>query len=340
MLLLLLLLVMPTMLQQYEAIETLAPALFGQVLRCRDAASGASVAVKRMELAWAAQRRAKDSDRVVEEDVFTEMQVHLRVRALGGHPHVLPALDCAVEDGVAFLVTKLCARGELLTVLNAQRATLSTPQLMRYFRQVVRGAAFLHANGIAHRDLSLENVLVDDDDCCQITDFGLATFATPLDPRPVGKILYMAPEACIVGGAPFDPAKADVWALGVMLFAMIAGQYPFAEPQRRDARFRLLADLGLDYLLAKCDVDTRGKEAIVDLLRQLLVVDPAQRPTLAALLHHEALRSVAEADEHVPGAVDRLPESGGAVQAPARRRMSATCRDIDRAGCMLREAVA
>lgn len=326
-------------LRQYEALETLAPALFGQVLRCRDAASGASVAVKRMELAWAARRRAKGSDRVVDEDVFTEMQVNLKVRALGGHPHVLPALDCAVEDGVAFLVTKFCARGELLSVLNAQRATLSTRDLMRYFRQVVHGAAFLHANGIAHRDLSLENVLVDDDDCCQITDFGLATIATQLDPRPVGKILYMAPEACAVGGAPFDPAKADVWALGVMLFAMIAGQYPFAEPQRRDARFRLLADLGVDYLLAKCDVDTRGKEPIVDLLRQLLVVDAAQRPALAALLSHEALQSVGDTDERVTSAADKLAECG-AGPVPTRRRMSATCRDIDRARCVLREAVA
>lgn len=299
------------MLKQFEPIETLAPALFGQVHKCRDVATGACVAVKRMELAYAARGRTLSSGRAVDEDVLTELQVNLKVKALGGHAHVLPALDCVVQDQAAFLVTKFCARGELLAVVNADRPALATADLLRYFAQVVRGAAFLHANGIAHRDLSLENVLVDEQDCCQISDFGLATLSPRLEPRPVGKMLYMAPEVCehddgdTDAGELYDPTKADVWSLGVMLFAMLAGQYPFQEPLRRDARFRLLEDLGVDYLLAKCDVDTHGKEAIVDLLRQMLTVDPSQRSPLSALLSHEALRWKADDETDVGAAYPR-----------------------------------
>ncbi|GMF11796.1 unnamed protein product [Phytophthora lilii] len=282
--------------QKYEPLETLAPALFGSVQKWRHSPSGECVAVKRMELRFAARKRSKSSERAVEEDLFSEIKTNLRVQALGGHPHVLPLRDCIMEDDAVLLVLKFCARGELLDVLNGQRAAGRPVDALRYFAQVLRGAAFLHAHDIAHRDLSLENVLVDERDCCQITDFGLATQCSgKVVVKPVGKLRYMAPEASaalVYEDAPsseYDPKVADVWALGVMLYAMVAARYPFREPLRRDDRFRLLEDFGVEYLLEKDEVDVCGKEAVVDLLKKLLVVDPEKRSTLAELEAHPAL---------------------------------------------------
>ncbi|RLN37544.1 hypothetical protein BBJ28_00015470 [Nothophytophthora sp. Chile5] len=282
--------------QQYEPLETLAPALFGHVQKWRHVPSGECVAVKRMELAFAARKRSKSSERPVEEDVFAEVKTNLRIQALGGHPNVLPLRDCIMEDQAVLLVLKFCEKGELLGVLNARRAAGQKLDVPRYFAQILRGARFLHAHDIAHRDLSLENVLVDDHDCCHITDFGLATQCSGTLPvRPVGKARYMAPEtsaALVFEDAQtdeYDPKAADVWALGVMLYAMLAARYPFREPLRRDDRFRLLADFGVDYLLEKDDVDVCGKEGVVDLLRKLLVVDPTKRSTLTDLVSHPAL---------------------------------------------------
>lgn len=280
--------------QQYEPLETLAPALFGSVQKWRHTQSGEYVAVKRMELRFAARKRSKSSERAVEEDLFTEIKTNLRVQSLGGHPNVLPLRDCIMEDEVVLLVLKFCSHGELLDVLNTNRAAGQKVDTLRYFAQILRGAAFLHANDIAHRDLSLENVLVDKDDCCQITDFGLATHCTGnLTVRPVGKLRYMAPEvsAAMVyeedHQTEYDPKVADVWALGVMLYAMVAARYPFREPLRKDDRFRLLEDFGVEYLLEKDDVDVNGQ--VVDLLRKLLVVDPANRSKLTELESHPAL---------------------------------------------------
>ncbi|OWZ22067.1 CAMK/CAMKL protein kinase [Phytophthora megakarya] len=282
--------------QQYEPLETLASALFGTVQKWRHVSSGDYVAVKRMELRFAARKRSKSSERSVEEDLFTEIKTNLRVQALGGHPHVLPLVDCIMEDETVLLVLKFCERGELLEVLNTKRAAGQQVHAMRYFAQILRGAAFLHANDIAHRDLSLENVLVDEEDCCQITDFGLATQCQSTMPvRPVGKLRYMAPEVSAAmmyeegHATEYDPKVADVWALGVMLYAMVAARYPFREPLRRDDRFRLLEDFGVEYLLEKDDVDMSGKEQTVDLLKKLLVVDPTKRAALADLEAHPAL---------------------------------------------------
>ncbi|GAB9473040.1 Camk/camkl protein kinase [Globisporangium polare] len=284
--------------QQYEVLSTIATALFGRVDRCRHRATGEVVAVKRMELSLAGRRSSSSSSSgaaVGQEDVIAELSTNLKLQALGGHPFVLSMKDCFMEQEAVQLVTAYCARGELLGVINKNRAALSVTHMLRYFKQTLLAMEFLHANGIAHRDVSLENVLVDEHDCCQVCDFGLATSAPTMRASPVGKAHYMAPEACATGDdseAMYSPITADVWSLGVMLFSMVAGRYPFREPMRRDDHFRLLEDFGVAYLLAKFDVDMESNPTVADLLAQLFVVDPANRPSVATILKHDALAGI------------------------------------------------
>jgi serine/threonine protein kinase len=275
--------------QEYESVSTIATALYGHVDKCRHRETEEIVAVKRMELSFAGRKRAKESNRVVQEDVFAELAANLKIRALGGHAFVLPMKDCFVEQEVVQIVMAYCPNGELLDVINTHRATLSTTQLLRYFKQVLLAMNFLHTNGIAHRDVSLENVLVDGNDCCQVCDFGLATSAMMMKSSPVGKVHYMAPEACSTQEEWYNPIKADVWSLGVMLFSMVAGRYPFREPLRRDDHFRLVEDFGMEYLLEKFDVDMQSNPELADLLCRFFVIDAAKRPSVATLLQHEAL---------------------------------------------------
>uniref|UniRef100_A0AAV1U713 Protein kinase domain-containing protein n=1 Tax=Peronospora matthiolae TaxID=2874970 RepID=A0AAV1U713_9STRA len=285
------------MLSQYEPLETLAPALFGHVQKWRHVRTGDYVAVKRMELRFAARKRCKGLEQVVEEDLVAEIKTNLLIQSLGGHPNVLPLRECIMEDTAVLLMLPYCHQGELLDVLNTKRAAGLSLPVRHYFLQTLQGAAFLHANGIAHRDLSLENVLVDDQECCYIMDFGLAVQCRGnLVVKPVGKLRYMAPELCAActyqedsSVDEYDPMAADVWALGVMLYAMVAARYPFREPLRKDDRFRSLEDFGVEYLLEKDEVDVREEKDVVELLKLLLVADPAKRPTLAELLSHLAL---------------------------------------------------
>ncbi|DBA05008.1 TPA: hypothetical protein N0F65_007010 [Lagenidium giganteum] len=271
--------------EQYEVTECLASALFGQVFKAVHRPTGDVVAIKQMELVLAARRRAKDSQRVVEEDVFVELRANMKLRAAGGHAHVLSMRDCFVTHDHIGLIMDYCAHGELLELLNRDnQQRLPLWRVMRYFAHIVQGVHFLHEQGIAHRDLSLENVLVDEQDRCQISDFGLAAMTSPMPATAIGKIHYMAPEACMGEGNVYDPFVADVWSLGVILFAMLTGRYPFREPLQRDADFRLLEDFGIDYMLEKLRVDVEAMGDAVQLLRFLLVVDPVRRPTLANLL--------------------------------------------------------
>ncbi|KAG6612200.1 serine/threonine protein kinase [Phytophthora cinnamomi] len=91
---------------------------------------------------------------------------------------------------------------------------------MRLCRQVTLGLHFLHSNGIAHRDVSLENVLLRGG-VCKLSDFGLATDAERMCAEVVGKANYMAPE--VVAGEAYAPVAADMWSLGIVLFIMLTG---------------------------------------------------------------------------------------------------------------------
>jgi serine/threonine protein kinase len=171
---------------------------------------------------------------------------------------------------------------------------------------------FVHRRGIAHLDLSLENVLLDCDDTIKVCDFGMARrlvctakeVAAPTSPssssslataiveqkaaattellsgKP-GKIGYMAAE--VYAGQAFDGYAADVWSLGVMLFMILTGIPPWKVPCRSDERYRLITTGHLQELLHAWNtpIDT----VPFDLLSHMLC-PPSQRWTMQQVLTH------------------------------------------------------
>jgi serine/threonine protein kinase len=113
------------------------------------------------------------------------------------------------------------------------RGRVAEPEAARWFRQVLQGVSFVHSMGICHRDLKLENVLLHSDGTVKLADFGMSKdFSQSIvDTRThIGTLAYLAPELFEgeEGGAGgYSPEPVDVWALGVMLYVMTVGDYPF-----------------------------------------------------------------------------------------------------------------
>ena len=103
----------------------------------------------------------------------------------------------------------------------------------QWFAQILQGVAFVHRMGICHRDLKLENVLLHSDGTVKIADFGMSKdFSQSIvETRTrIGTLAYLAPELFEYDGegpTGYLPEPVDVWALGVMLFIMTVGDYPF-----------------------------------------------------------------------------------------------------------------
>ncbi|GLE10938.1 hypothetical protein PINS_up023210 [Pythium insidiosum] len=129
--------------------------------------------------------------------------------------------------------------------LSAVQPTASStcPRRATTLHRLPRVCISMHSNGFAHRDLSLENVLVTDDNTCKVCDFGLAAVADQPSNETVGKMFYMAPE--VLSGSSYDPKKADVWSLGVMLFIMLFGAPPVESAAPTDARFKIISTKGI-----------------------------------------------------------------------------------------------
>jgi serine/threonine protein kinase len=94
-----------------------------------------------------------------------------------------------------------------------------------YFSQIIKAVQHFHSKGICHRDLKPENILIDDSGNAKIIDFGFSSSGKPYLTSYCGTPPFMCPE--IVQKRPYSGIKADIWALGVMLFLMTNGKLPF-----------------------------------------------------------------------------------------------------------------
>ncbi|KAF0700491.1 Aste57867_8975 [Aphanomyces stellatus] len=280
--------------ERYTIEMVLAEALYGQVLLCTDTFTGEQVAIKRMNIAAATAKRTLHGVAFISEDIAVEKQVHHALSANGGHPNVLAMRDNFVQDGHDHFVLDYCTNGELFDMVEAspnQRFDLEFAR--RMFRQVASGVAFIHARGFAHRDLSLENVLVDGKGTCHICDFGLATSRGSPSFETVGKAFYMAPEVYLKRG--YDAAKADMWSLGIMLFMMLTGAPLVEVANASDSRFQYFETYGLATLLRAWNLAQVVHGDVLGLLQQLLALDPTHRPSIDQILAHPFVAEVKQA---------------------------------------------
>ena len=143
------------------------------------------------------------------------------------HPAVCRVFDVGEAEGEIFFSMEL-VRGEDLRVLLKRVGRLPSDKVIEIGRHLCAGLAAAHAQGVLHRDLKPANVLIDENGLVRITDFGIAiTRNATGDQRLIGTPGYMAPEQ-LLPGTPLSE-RTDVYALGLLLYELAAGQRPFTE---------------------------------------------------------------------------------------------------------------
>ena len=248
--------------------------------------------------------------KVIEASLMTWEKILYEVRLLSKVAHhegiigMHGAHEVANANGRCVVILMELGTSNLLELLT-RKSVLAEAEALRMFREVVSAVEFLHTQRIAHRDLKLENVLLSASSSCKLTDFGLAheyvgerdfePCAVPGRPsegvggwreREVlydvcGSKSYVAPEVLLKLG--YDGYSADVWSLGICLFAMLTGFFPFTEAAVHNAYFTgaqkqaaaygsfTLAVFGL--YNTPCPLSHRA----VELIDQLLRISPVLR---------------------------------------------------------------
>ncbi|XP_030071515.1 testis-specific serine/threonine-protein kinase 3-like [Microcaecilia unicolor] len=142
------------------------------------------------------------------------------------HPNIVQIYEIIeASNGLVFIVMEE-ALSDLFELIDSKDCLIED-EARRIFKQIVQAVTCCHGQGIAHRDLKCENILMTSKNTPKLTDFGFATFINGniLSSTYCGSTAYAAPE--ILQGQPYDAFKADIWSLGVVLYLMVTGYMPF-----------------------------------------------------------------------------------------------------------------
>ncbi|KAG2200363.1 hypothetical protein INT47_002277 [Mucor saturninus] len=145
------------------------------------------------------------------------------------HPRILQLVKIVQTDTHTYLLCDYCSRGTLFKLLHSQ-VRFSEAKAKKIFKQICQGVYYLHVDcQVSHRDLKLENILINDQGHVKLCDFGFAVLLDNMqqwDELMGGSLPYISPEHIL--SSPYSyPKEADIWALGVILFALVTGYLPF-----------------------------------------------------------------------------------------------------------------
>lgn len=149
------------------------------------------------------------------------------------HPNIVPSYDAFKTRTKAYIIMKLARNGNIEEYIARHGGKASEPRAKCWFSGLVSAVAYLHMKSVAHRDLKLENFLLDERLNAMLSDFGLAVFSKiPIKvferSTLCGTLLYMAPEVLLVNSyGPYDAFKADLYSFGICLFECLHGKKPF-----------------------------------------------------------------------------------------------------------------
>lgn len=264
---------------RYRVIEVLGAGGFAVVFRAKHLTLGRDVAVKLLH-----------PESPMEDGSLTaRFQREADVLARLTHPSIVAATDYGVFEGAPYLVMELVEGKNLRDVMDS--GALPIERVLSITRQILRALAYAHNQGVLHRDLKPANVVLfwpdapageEPEPQAKVLDFGLAklvsgegrsaTASITAEGMAFGTPGYVSPE--VLSGRPADP-RSDLYAVGVMLFEMLAGHRPFAGASRGEELRKTVSSPIPSLADARPDIACAGE--IDSVLQLALARKPAER---------------------------------------------------------------
>jgi BR serine/threonine kinase len=180
-------------------------------------------ATGKVKLAWHQITNEQVAVKIIKKSLFRDhpellkkVQREIALMRLLDHPSILSLRDVFESGHHIFIVENYAPGGSLSDCIRSITAEVA----FSFFRQIIYGLEYLHLHGICHRDLKPENILLNTPDQIWIADFGFACWMpNNIASSSCGSPLYSAPE--IIKGLQYDGRIADIWSVGVILYAML-----------------------------------------------------------------------------------------------------------------------
>ncbi|KAL2348423.1 hypothetical protein Fmac_002423 [Flemingia macrophylla] len=256
---------------RYDFVRDIGSGNFAVARLMRDKQTQELVAVKYIE------RGEK-----IDDNVKREIINHRSLR----HPNIIRFKEVILTPTHLAIVMEYASGGELFARI-CQKGRFNEDEARFFFQQLISGVSYCHAMEVCHRDLKLENTLLDGTPALhlKICDFGYSK-SSVLHSQPkstVGTPAYIAPEVLLK--QEYDGKIADVWSCGVTLYVMLVGSYPFEDPNDpKDFRKTIQRVLSVQYSIP--DFVQISPECR-HLISRIFVFDPAERITIPEILRNK-----------------------------------------------------
>ncbi|KAJ3120014.1 hypothetical protein HK098_004927, partial [Nowakowskiella sp. JEL0407] len=256
----------PLYLDRYIVTKVLGEGSYGRVKLATDAFTGEKVALKVFQKA------------TIKKMVhITRIKREVYIMRLLNHPNIVKLYDVMETEKEIILSMEYINGGELFDYIVAQKR-VKERMARRFFRQIVSALDYCHKSCIIHRDLKPENLLLDQDRNIRIIDFGFVNLFDPGDVMKTfcGSPYYASPE--MIGSKKYIGPEVDIWSLGVILFALLAGHLPF-----RDSN---TAELYKKISSSSYEIPEYFSKESRDLIKRMLTVDPHKRASIDEIKSH------------------------------------------------------
>jgi serine/threonine protein kinase len=180
------------------------------------------------------------------------------------------------------MITEYVCGGDLLSFIR-KRTKINEITAKFIFRQILEAMKFTHSQGIVHRDIKLDNILIDLSNNIKLCDFGVSSRIRTgeLMFEHCGTPAYIAPEILLNKG--YEASAVDVWSSGVVLYAMLCGRVPF--------KANKLEELHSLIINGNYDIISDISQDAMDCLSSILQTDPSKRLTIDAILNHPWMKA-------------------------------------------------
>nr|BAV91469.1 protein kinase superfamily protein [Freesia alba] len=256
--------------EKYELVRDIGSGNFGVAKLMKHKETGELVAMKYIP------RGQK-----IDENVAREIVNHRSLQ----HPNIICFKEVVLTSTHLAIVMEYAAGGELFERICSS-GRFSEDEARYFFQQLISGVSYCHFMQICHRDLKLENTLLDGSPAPQlkICDFGYSK-SSLLHSRPkstVGTPAYIAPE--VFARREYDGKLSDVWSCGVTLYVMLVGAYPFEDPaDPKNFRKTIGRIMGIQY---KIPDHIHLSQDCKQLLSQIFVANPTTRISIREIRNH------------------------------------------------------
>lgn len=251
---------------RYELGRTLGEGNFGKVKFAQNLDSGLPFAVKILE-----------KSRIIHLNITDQIKREIATLKLLKHPNVVRLHEVLASKSKIYMVLEYVTGGELFDKI-ASKGRLQEAEGRKLFQRLIDGVSYCHNKGVFHRDLKLENILLDSKGNIKISDFGLS--ALPQHFRDDGLLHttcgspnYVAPE--VLANRGYDGATSDIWSCGVILYVILTGYLPFDD--------RNLAVLYQKIFKGDVKLPKWLSPGAQNLLKKILDPNPVKRITMAGI---------------------------------------------------------